>query len=112
MSTLQDSHNIFRLDLVILVNVYVDLRLLPVLHRPEVVDIGVVLILHIKHAICLKDYGIKSFLVIRNAHGDSFKHLGIESSTDLDDRYSNLFLNAYINRHAHTVLSNSVPDFV
>ena len=23
-------------------------------------------------------------------------------STDLDDRYSNLFLNAYINRHAHT----------
>ena len=37
------------------------LRVLPVLHRPEVVDIG-----------------------------------------DLDDRYLNLFLNAYINRHAHT----------
>ena len=35
-------------------------------------------------------------------HGDSCKHLGIDSSTDLDDRYSNLFLNAYINRHAHT----------
>ena len=31
------------------------------------------------------------------------KHLGIDSSTDLNDRYSNLFLNAYINRHAHTV---------
>ena len=27
---------------------------------------------------------------------------GIDSSTDLHDRYSNLFLNAYINRHAHT----------
>ena len=24
------------------------------------------------------------------------------SKADLDDRYSNLFLNAYINRHAHT----------
>ena len=37
-------------------------------------------------------------------HGDLFKHLGIDSSTDLgdlDDRYSNLFLNAYINRHMH-----------
>ena len=30
------------------------------------------------------------------------KHLGIDSSTDLDDRYSNLFLYAYINRHEHT----------
>ena len=28
--------------------------------------------------------------------------LGIDSSTDLDDRYSNLFLNAYIYSHAHT----------
>ena len=35
-------------------------------------------------------------------HGDLCKHLGIDLSTDLDDRYSNLFLNAYINRHAHT----------
>ena len=48
---------------------------------------------------------------------DLCKHLGIDSSTDLDrdpnlflnayinrhlDRYSNLFLNAYINRYAHT----------
>ena len=31
-----------------------------------------------------------------------YKHLRIYSSTDPDDRYSNLFLNAYINRHAHT----------
>ena len=46
-------------------------------------------------------------------HGDLRKHLGIDLSTDLDgdlckhlgildDRYSNLFLNAYINLHAHT----------
>ena len=35
-------------------------------------------------------------------HGDLCKHLGIDSSTDHPDRYSNLFLNAYINRHAHT----------
>ena len=55
-----------------------------------------------KHAICLKDYRIRSFLSIRHAHGDLCKHLGIDSRTDLDDRYSNLFLNAYINRHAHT----------
>ena len=55
-----------------------------------------------KHAICLKDYRIRSFWNIRYAQGDLCKHLGIDSSTDLDDRYSNLFLNAYINRHAHT----------
>ena len=34
-------------------------------------------------------------------HGDLCKHLGIDSSTDHSDRYSNLFLNAYINRHLH-----------
>ena len=55
-----------------------------------------------KHAICLKDYKIRSFLSIRHAHSDLCKHLGIDSSTDLDNRYSNLFLNAYISRHAHT----------
>ena len=66
------------------------LRVLPVLHRPEVVDIGVKSYIE-KHAICLKDYIIRPFLSIRHAwHGD------------LDDRYSNLFLNTYINRHAHT----------
>ena len=32
---------------------------------------------------------------------DQDKHLGIDSSTDHPDRYSNLFLNAYINRHVH-----------
>ena len=87
------------------------LRVLPVLNRPEVVDIGVKSYIG-KHAICLKDYRIRPFLSIRHAHGDLCKHLGIDSSTDLDDdlckhlgiddRYSNLFLNAYINRHAHT----------
>ena len=44
----------------------------------------------------------KIILSILHAHGDLCKHLGIDSSTDLDDQYSNLFLNAYINRHAHT----------
>ena len=34
-------------------------------------------------------------------HGDLCKHLGIDSSTDHPDRFSNLFLNAYINRHVH-----------
>ena len=34
-------------------------------------------------------------------HGDLCKHLGMDSSTDHSDRYSNLFLNAYINRHVH-----------
>ena len=29
------------------------------------------------------------------------KHLGIDSSTDHPNRYSNLFLNAYINRHVY-----------
>ena len=76
-------------------------RVLPELHSSEVVHIGVNTILK-KHAICLKDYRIRSFLSIRHAHGDLCKHLGIDSSTDLDDQYSNLFLNAYINRHAHT----------
>ena len=51
---------------------------------------------------CLKDYRIRPFLSIPHAHRDLSKHLGIDSSTDLKDRYSNLFLNAYINRHAHT----------
>ena len=77
------------------------LRVLPVLHRPEKVDIAVKSYIE-KHAICLKDYRIRSFLSIRHAHGDLSKHLGIDSSTDPDDRYSNLFLNVYINRHAHT----------
>ena len=67
------------------------LRLLPVLHRPEVVDIGVKSYIE-KHAIFLKDYRIRPFLSIRHAHGDLC----------MDDRYLNLFLNAYINCHAHT----------
>ena len=39
---------------------------------------------------------------MRYAHGDLCKHLGIDLSTDHPDWYSNLFLNAYINCHAHT----------
>ena len=77
------------------------LRVLPVFHRQEVVDIAVKSYIE-KHVICLKDYRIRPFLSVSHAHGNLCKHLGIDSSTDLDDRYSNLFLNAYINRHAHT----------
>ena len=77
------------------------LRVLLVLHRPEVVDIAVKSYIE-KHVICLKDYRIRPLLIIKHAHGDLCKHLGIDSSTNLDDLYSNLFLNAYINRHAHT----------
>ena len=65
------------------------------------VDIGVKSYIE-KHAICLNDYRIRPFLSIRHAHGDFCKHLGIDSSTDHPDRYSNLFLHAYINRHAHS----------
>ena len=74
---------------------------MPVLHIPDVVDIGVKSSKE-KHAICLKDYRIRPFLSIRHAHGDLCKHLGIDSSTYHPDRYSNLFLNAYINRHSYT----------
>ena len=34
-------------------------------------------------------------------HGDLCKHLGIDLCTDHPDPYSNLLLNAYINRHLH-----------
>ena len=74
------------------------LRVLPVFHRPEVVDIGVKSYRE-KHAICLKDYRIRPCLGIRHAHGDLCKHIGIDSSTDLDDRYSNLFLNGDLCKH-------------
>ena len=50
---------------------------------------------------CLKDYRLQSFLSIQYVHRDLCKNLGINSSTDHPDRYSNLFLNAYINRHVH-----------
>ena len=44
---------------------------------------------------------IDHFLSIQYAHGDLCKHLGKDSSTDHPDRYSNLFLNASINRHVN-----------
>ena len=59
------------------------LRVLPILHRPEVVDIGVNTIE--KHAICLKDYRIRSFLSIQYVHGDLCKDLGIDLSTNHPD---------------------------
>ena len=73
------------------------LGVLPVLHRPEVVDIGVNTIWkNMPYA-----YRIRSFLSIQYVHGDLCKHLGINSSTNHPDWYLNLFLNAYINRHLH-----------
>ena len=42
-----------------------------------------------------------NFLSIQYVHDDLCKHLGIDSSTDHSNRYSNLFLNAKINRHVH-----------
>ena len=47
------------------------------------------------------NYKIRSFLSIQYVHGDLSQHLGIDSSTDHADRYSNLFLNADINRNVH-----------
>ena len=55
-----------------MVNVYIDLLVLlifAVLHRQEVVDIGVNTISK-NNAVCQKDYRIRSFLSIRHAHGD------------------------------------------
>ena len=70
------------------------------------------LILYIKkHAISLKDYRIGTFLSISHAHGDLCEHLGKDSSTDLDNRYSNLFLNAYINGRAHTEYLNMIEGY-
>ena len=48
--------------------------------------------------------GLKTSIIFKYSvcvHGDLRKHLGIDSSTDHPDWYSNLFLNAYINRHVH-----------
>ena len=64
--------------------------LVNVLHRPEVVDIGVKTYIE-KHVICLKDYRIRPLLSIQYVHGNLCKHLGIDSSTD----------HPYINRHGH-----------
>ena len=81
------------------------LHVLPVLHGPEVVDIGVNTIYR------NVPYAYRSFLSIWHAHGDLCKHLGIDLSTDLDDRYSNLFLNAYINHRAHTEYLNMIEVY-
>ena len=50
---------------------------MPVLHRPEVVDIGVNTILK-NMPYAYKDHRIRSFLSIRHAYGDLCKHLGID----------------------------------
>ena len=54
--------------------------MLLVLHRPEVVDIGVNTIQKNMPTICLKDYRIISSLSIQYVHGDLCKYLGLDSS--------------------------------
>ena len=66
------------------------------------VNVYVDLVVFTRIAICQKDYRLQSFISIQYVHGDLCKHLGKDSSTDHQDRYSNLFLNAYINRHVHS----------
>ena len=56
------------------------LRVLPVLHRADVV--GIFIFVGVKHAICQRDYRLQSFLSIQYVHGDLCKHLGIDKSTD------------------------------
>ena len=89
--------------LITLVNVYVDLLVFTCIAGTSYTGSGRYWCQYYieKQAICLKDYRIRSFLSIQYVHGDLCKHLGIDSSTDHPDRYSNLFLNAYINRHVH-----------
>ena len=41
-----------------------------------------------------KELRLQSFFSIQYVHGDLCKHLGIDSSTDHPDGYSNLYLNA------------------
>ena len=55
-----------------------------VLQRAEVVGIGVNIE---KHMVCQRDNRIQSFLSIRKVYGHLCKHLGIDSSTNPDDRY-------------------------
>ena len=56
------------------------LSILPVLYRPDVVDIGANTIG--KHALCQRDNRIQSFLSIQYVNGDLCKHLGIDLSID------------------------------
>ena len=69
-----------------LVNVYVDLVVFTHIAGTSETGSGRYWCLYYieNHAICLKDYRIRSFLSIRHSHGDLCKHLGIDSSTDLD----------------------------
>ena len=65
------------------------------------VNVYVDLVVFTRIAGSLKDYRLQSFLSIQYVHGDLCKHLGVDSSTYHPDRYSNLVLNAYINRHVN-----------
>ena len=77
------------------------LRILPVLHRPDVVDIGV------NSRKKNMPYATRTFLSIQYVHGDLIIMLAFRnrfeyrSNTFHLDRYSNIFLNAYINHLVH-----------
>ena len=55
---------------------------MPVLHRPDLIDIGVNTISYAKGTI-----EFDQFFCSWRAHGDLCKHLGIYLSTGSDDRY-------------------------
>ena len=61
------------------------LYVLQVLHRPEVVDIGLNTILK-NMTYATRTIKLDHFLSIQYVHGDLCKHLGIDSSTDHPDR--------------------------
>ena len=67
-----------------LVNVYVDLLVFMRIAGTSWTGSGRYWCLYYieKHAICLKDYRLQSFLSIQYVHGDLCKHLGKDSSTD------------------------------
>ena len=44
----------------------------------------------------LTDYRIRSLLSIQYVHGDLCKHLGIDSSTDLDDQKIKVALHKFL----------------
>ena len=83
------------------------LRVLPVLHRVDVVGIFIFVgvLQYRKHATCQRDYRPQSSISIQYMHGDLCKHFRnrfeYRSNTYHPERYSNLFLNAYIHRHVH-----------
>ena len=73
--------------------------MLPVLRGPEVLNVGVGAVW--RDVPCAwGGCGVGSFLSVRRPRGGLCGRLDVDSSTDLDDRYSNLFLGACMGRRA------------